>query len=152
MQRDEFSAYVQARWPALVRTAVLLTGAGGLTLTRHALNGLLTGDSLSNVAGNWSPNAIPGARDTAIIASSGTYTVTLDSGVFVGGLTLGGIAGVQTLAMNNQLLQLGGPFTVNAHGSYTLANGTLAGVSNAILSGTFHWAAGGFHCDQAEQS
>ncbi|HMZ17008.1 MAG TPA: RHS repeat-associated core domain-containing protein [Blastocatellia bacterium] len=34
----------------------LLTGAGGLTLTRHALNGLLTGDSLSNVAGNWSYN------------------------------------------------------------------------------------------------
>ncbi len=95
-----------------------------------------------NVPVNWSPNTVPGAGDTANITRTGTYTVILNGGVTIDGLTLGGAAGVQTLAMNNQLLQLRGPFVVNPHGAYALDNGALAGVSNAVLTGTFHWAAG----------
>ncbi|WP_344083102.1 sigma factor [Nostocoides veronense] len=46
MQRDEFSAYVQARWPAPVRTAVLLTG------DRHAAEDLVQ-ESLIKAAQHW---------------------------------------------------------------------------------------------------
>ena len=48
-------------------------------------------------AANWNPNQVPGASDTALITSSGTYTVTLDSDVTLASLTLGGTSGTQTL-------------------------------------------------------
>jgi hypothetical protein len=44
-------------------------------------------------AANWNPNQVPGASDTALITSSGTYTVTLDSDVTLASLTLGGTSG-----------------------------------------------------------
>ena len=57
MQRDEFSAYVQARWPALVRTAVLLTG------DRHAAEDLVQ-ESLIKAAQHW--HRLDGAPDAYI--------------------------------------------------------------------------------------
>src|SRR5438552_17541197 len=48
-----------------------------------------------NNAANWSPNAIPGSSDTALITNNGNYTVTLDVSPTVNSLTLGGASGTQ---------------------------------------------------------
>jgi hypothetical protein len=102
----------------------------------------VTGGNWS-VAANWDPNSVPGASDSALITAAGTYTVTLDISPTVGGITLGGASGTQTLAMNGQTLSLNGGFTVNANGSYTLNSGKLVGNTNAILTGIFYWTGSG---------
>ncbi len=50
--------------------------------------------------GNWDAGRVPGAGDRAIIELEGTYIVNLDANVTIGGLTLGGQSGTQTLAMD----------------------------------------------------
>ena len=56
----------------------------------------------TNIAGgnwsstnNWSPNQVPSTNDTAWITNNGTYAVTLDANVTLGGLALGGDSGTQ---------------------------------------------------------
>jgi hypothetical protein len=44
---------------------------------------------------NWSPNQVPSTNDTAWITNNGTYAVTLDANVTLGGLALGGDSGTQ---------------------------------------------------------
>jgi hypothetical protein len=95
-----------------------------------------------NTAANWNPNQVPGATDTAIITNAGV-TVTLDISPTVGGIILGtNGAGTVTLSLNSQTLTLNGPLAVNPSGSFTVDSGTLAGNSNAVLSGTIGWIAG----------
>src|ERR1017187_1834534 len=57
-----------------------------------------------NVAQNWSPNAVPGAGDTALVNSPGTYVVNVTAAASVASLTVGGAAGVQTLQLNGNIL------------------------------------------------
>jgi hypothetical protein len=50
---------------------------------------------------NWDPNLVPsGLADTAVITNSGTYTVTLGSGLAIASIILGAAdsAGIQTLS------------------------------------------------------
>ncbi len=47
---------------------------------------------------NWDAGRVPGSGDHAIIELEGTYTVNLDADATIGGLTLGGQSGTQTLA------------------------------------------------------
>jgi len=56
---------------------------------------------------NWQPNTVPSdPSDIAVITNAGTYTVTLDSGLTVSGITLGstGGSGTQTLAWSGGTL------------------------------------------------
>src|ERR1041384_1707726 len=94
-------------------------------------------------AANWSPNLIPGPSDTAIITNTGSYSVTLDTTRTVGGFVLGATSGssTQALSLNNQVLALNGPATVNSRGSFIIDSGIFSGGSTSSLSGPITWAA-----------
>ena len=49
------------------------------------------------VIANWSPHRVPGAKDVAVIAAPGTYTVRLDYDAVCSMLVLGGAPGTQSL-------------------------------------------------------
>src|SRR6266446_5434827 len=68
------------------------------------------------VAGNWSPNQVPGAGDNVFITNSGTYTVTMNVGASIGSLILGGASGTQTLLLSGFPLNLAMPSMVNSKG------------------------------------
>jgi hypothetical protein len=95
-----------------------------------------------NVAANWSPNQVPGVADTALIETSGTYTVTLNANAQIGGFTLGGTSGVQYLTVNSCTLSFTNGGTVAANGVFTLNASTLTGL--VTDSGAFNWTNGGY--------
>jgi hypothetical protein len=82
------------------------------------------------IAGNWSPNQVPGVADTALIAANGTYTVTLNANAQVASLTLGGSSGIQNLTASGSTLALTNSGTVGAHGVLVLLDSTLSGALN----------------------
>ena len=93
-------------------------------------------------ATNWNPNQVPGAADTALITTPGTYTVTVNAAVSVGVLTLGGASGAQTLALSSGTFTLGSASTGNAQGILKMTAGTLTGAGALILAGPFNWSGG----------
>jgi hypothetical protein len=122
--------------------AIVLLFTPGLSVSAAPIVWANTAGGNWSAATNWVPNIVPGPSDTALITTPGVYTVTLDVSPTIGGLTLGGASGTQTLSMNGQSLSLNGPFTVNANGAYKLDSGALVGNTNAVLTGAFAWAAG----------
>ena len=103
-----------------------------------------TNASSSNwsTAANWSPNQVPGSSDTAWITNNGTYTVTLNSGVTLAGLQLGGDSGTQTLNHTANTLTLNGPGGGTTNAVYNLAGGTLTGPGSLTLAGPMNWTGG----------
>ena len=95
-----------------------------------------------SVAANWSPNQVPGSNDTAWITNGGTYAVTLDANVTLGGLALGGDSGTQTFSHATYPLSLNGPGSSSSHGVYTLTSGILNGSGALTLNGPFNWSGG----------
>jgi hypothetical protein len=77
-----------------------------------------------NVADNWSPNQVPGAADTALINTPGTYVVNVNASADVASLTVGGAAGAQTLQVNNTTLTA---TKAAINGTLTVTNSTLYG-------------------------
>ncbi len=84
-------------------------------------------------ASNWSSGFVPGTTDMAIIDLPGTYTVT-SSSRSLGGLTLGGLSGTQTFALNGNLA-LNGPAVVNPNGFFNFGDGTLSGGGTVAVAG-----------------
>jgi hypothetical protein len=126
------------RWPALLLLFVAFSQARAADIVWTNAAG---GDW--NVAANWSPNSVPGASDTAVITSDGSYTVTLNGPATVSSLALGGTSGTQTLACTlGQTLTLNGASTVNANGIFKLSNGTLTGAGDLTVNGAFEWSGG----------
>src|SRR5579871_2262830 len=67
-----------------------------------------TAGGLWTTAANWSPSGgPPTALDTALITTSGTYTVTNSGTAVASVLTLGGTTGTQTLLLSSGTLALG---------------------------------------------
>ena len=95
-----------------------------------------------SAAANWSPNQAPSTNDTAWITNNGTYTVTLDAGVTLNGLVLGGDSGTQTLSHATYTLSLNGPGRSSSHGVYTFTSGILTGSGALTLNGPFNWSGG----------
>ena len=99
-----------------------------------------------NVAGNWSPAQMPTAADNAWITNSGTYTVTVPAGTTAtnGSLTVGGVSGTQTLAIDRATLTVGGASVINANGhlDFLVAQSTVNGAGNLTVNGTLNWANG----------
>jgi len=91
---------------------------------------------------NWNPSTVPGPADTATIALSGTYTVTLTSAAQVASLNLGGSSGVQTLANAGATLTLNGASTISTHGTYSQTAGTLTVGEPLSVSGVLNWSGG----------
>ncbi len=80
---------------------------------------------------NWSPAAVPGAGDTALITNAGTYTVVITNGaIVVGNLQLGGGggSGTQTLIQGSSTaLTITNSGTVGANGLLLVTNRGLSG-------------------------
>ena len=97
-------------------------------------------------ATNWSPGRVPGAADTAVITTSGNYTVTMDTNASVSGFILGAADGAtQKFLVNGQTLSLGAQGTINAGGQFNMSSGTLIGgafVGDAVLTGTWTCSGG----------
>ncbi|HUD47110.1 MAG TPA: hypothetical protein VMR33_09785 [Candidatus Baltobacteraceae bacterium] len=83
-----------------------------------------------NVAGNWSPNQVPGAGDTATITAAGTYIVNISDTESAASLTVGGATGVQTLQVNSGgvLNESGG--TLSITGSLKVQSGGLLNMTS----------------------
>ena len=94
-----------------------------------------------SAAANWSPNVVPGAGDTALIVSNGTYTVIVDVSVTVSNLTVGAPSGLQTVSDSSQNIVITGIAAINGNGVFSLAGGNLAG--GILVTGTFNWLGGG---------
>src|SRR5881296_2030401 len=132
-------------WP------ILTLFAASLLAQSHAATIAWTnaaGGSWSTAA-NWDPNLVPGAADTAVIAVGGLggqpVSVTLDISTTIGGLILGSTGscgGGQRLQLGGRTLILDGPAVVTSCGELTVDSGTLAGTTNASMSGTIGWTAG----------
>src|SRR5579871_3826517 len=90
---------------------------------------------------NWSSHVVPGATDTADITVAGTYTVTIDTGVTIYALTLGGASGQQTLTNSGQTVAITNAL-VEANGILGLGgSGTING-GLMTNQGTFNWGGG----------
>lgn len=83
-------------------------------------------------AANWAGDVLPGAADHAVITMPGTYTVRLSVNTALGGLTLGGPSGAQTLDASGFTLSLGTDSSVvDTNG--VLAIGGMVDVRNTVL-------------------
>src|ERR1039457_5689633 len=97
-----------------------------------------------NAPANWSPNQVPGASDTALITTPGTYAVTLDTSPTVADVTLGASSGVstQSLFINGQVFTITNALVtsrgvVNLNGAgYITVNGSYT------VAGVFNWTSG----------
>ncbi len=82
-------------------------------------------------AGGWGGGVLPGAGDTAVLAGTGSYVVTLFGAQSVGNLVL---AGQGAEFYDAGALSLAGTFTLSA-GTFALAYGTLRGGTLALAGG-----------------
>jgi hypothetical protein len=97
-----------------------------------------------NVATNWSTGTVPGPGDNVSITLPGTYTVTLNANASVASLTVGGDAGLQTLAIasSSYTLTLNGPGLINGNGVLNLSAGTITGNGDLTVAGSMNWSGG----------
>ncbi|MEJ0091452.1 MAG: hypothetical protein WDM80_17115, partial [Limisphaerales bacterium] len=89
------------------------------------------------IAANWSPNAVPGSVDVAIITNTGTYKVTLATGTTLAGLQLGSTNGADTntLDTSGQTLTLNGGSIINSSGLLKLSSNLGASGANVTNNG-----------------
>ncbi len=87
-----------------------------------------------NTPGNWDMG-VPGPTDDAVIALSGTYTVTIDVNPSVASLALGGASGTQTLSATSRTLTLDAASTVGAHGFMNFTSSTVNGSGPLVNNG-----------------
>ncbi len=111
---------------------------GSLASRAASITWTNTGGGNWNVPANWSPNQVPGAADTALVTTPGTYAVTLNVSVTLSNLSLGGAAsGVQTLQANTFNLTATNAL-INSGGILSLTNSKLTGAigvtDGAVLS------------------
>lgn len=96
---------------------------------------------------NWDPNQVPtGLTDTAVITNSGTYTVTLGSGLAIANITLGaaGGTGIQTLSWSGGTLS-DCSLTIAAKGVLNLNGSTDKALRRCKVNnaGTITWSGTG---------
>ena len=108
-----------------------------------------------STAANWSPNAVPGPTDRALIVQNGTYSVTVTASTTVNALRLGtnndvGTSGEQTLLILSpgilpSILSVNGSALVDTRGVLSLgpsSNAVVNFLGDATVAGTFNWAGG----------
>jgi hypothetical protein len=97
-----------------------------------------------NVATNWNTGTVPGPGDNVSITLPGVFTVTLNANASVASLTVGGDAGIQTLAIASSIytLTLNGPGSINANGVLNLSGGTITGNGDLTVAGNMNWSGG----------
>src|SRR5262249_42891050 len=110
--------------------ALLVALLGGFALTladpAHAActkEWAAAADGFWSVGGNWSPPGAPTNADDVCITLDGTYTGPPDTNGVTHTLTLGGMAGTQTLAIpgGNRELDIGADSSIGSQGVLTMA-------------------------------
>jgi hypothetical protein len=101
-----------------------------------------TAGGVWGTSSNWFPNLVPGSSDDAIITNAGTFTVTLNTSLTVGSLTLGGSSGQQRLATAAYTLTLNSNSVVNGSGVLALDGGALNGSGALTVIGLLNWTGG----------
>ena len=118
----------------------------GATIDWGGTLNLWTGGTGSwSTPGNWSKGTVPVAGETVQITNAGTYQVTLDVVPEFASLTVGGVSGLQTLAIPAQetlLVNTGQVMTVGTNGVLSLAGGMIRGSATITVNGAFNWSAG----------
>lgn len=94
-----------------------------------------------NEAANWDTHTVPTGADNVFITLDGTYTVRLDANTEIGGLSLGGAAGRQTLDLNSFTLTVATPYVTNPNGFVPPANGKISAPGRTI-AGEESWTGG----------
>ena len=95
-----------------------------------------------SVPANWSPNQVPGANDTALINTPGSYSVSVSDNESVSNLILGAASGTLTLNI------VSGTFTVHGTGSdsaksvLVISGGVVSGAGSILVGGPLNWSAG----------
>src|SRR6188768_2408926 len=89
-----------------------------------------------NVAANWNPNIVPGAGDTALIVSNGTYNVTVGANIAVGSINIGAASGVQTINAASKIITVNNSVVVNPGRKVQFSQGTLSGGGVFMNEGT----------------
>lgn len=97
----------------------------GATLTWTNLSG---GDW--STAGNWNPNVVPGAGDTANLSAAGSYIVTVsEGGLSVDTVNVGPSSGSQVLLIQSgAAIAINSTLTVNGSASCAIGSGGVLGV------------------------
>jgi hypothetical protein len=136
MKRNPSSFSEHLLFLAVLCLALRVCASRGATISWTNTSGGVWGNPA-----NWSPNTVPGLSDTALITSSGNYTVTVDTDVSVANLTLGGASGSQTLTNYFQTVTFANSSSVTVNGILSQGGGTLNGGPLAI-QGTMNWYGG----------
>jgi len=120
--------------------------AQGQQPTNYAWTGAVSADWFNPA--NWSPNGVPGGRDSVFIGNGGTAVVGHSTGVTNVTLSSGTIGGSGTLTVSNLFTWLGGAISntlaipanatlvINPYTGVILTNGTL------VNQGTVQWIHG----------
>ncbi len=137
----------QAMQSTLKNWQTLITAMTLSLATARATDLVWIGDTGDwDLAANWSPAQIPTSADNVWITNNGIYTVTILAGSSgaVANLTLGGVSGVQTLAVDRATLTLNGAGVINPNGVVGLlvSQSVITGPGNLTVDGTINWANG----------
>lgn len=95
-----------------------------------------------NVAAHWEPNRVPASGDEVVITNNGTYTVTLNANASPARVTLGGVSGIQTLAIPGATLTLQTEGWVIGNGVLALSSGSLTGSGVLTVTNVMDWTGG----------
>ena len=96
-----------------------------------------------NVAANWSPNRVPGALDTALITTPGSYGVSVTDNESVSNLVLRGAAsGTLTVKIQSGTFTVNGTGSDNAQSALVISGGTVNGPGSIVVGGPLTWSAG----------
>jgi hypothetical protein len=125
--------------------SILLAGITLLALGNPAHGVTITWTNTSggywSTNSNWSPNQVPTNTDNVLITKPGTYTVTFDLSSYIrtniANLTLGaggGAAGVQTLVMPSDALNVGSLWLVTDGGVVMANDSSFAAMSAMIIA------------------
>ncbi len=122
---------------------VLLFILSGLRVWSAQLVWTNTAGGLWSNATNWSPNAVPGAPDSAVVTNAGTYTITSSAAVTVSDLILGATnkVGSPTLLISAGTLTVTNT-TVASNGVIYLNAGTVVSAGQTVIVGAFNQASG----------
>ncbi len=90
-----------------------------------------------HTASNWTPNAVPGSGDRAVIALDGDYTVMVDQHTTISVLVVGGNSGTQKLRNPNRTLTIINQGSLGPTSLYEQAGGELTGTAPVVFDGGF---------------
>ena len=98
-----------------------------------------------NVAANWSPNRVPGAADTALITTPGSYGVSVTDNESVSNLVLGAASGTLTVKIQSGTFTVNGTGSDNAQSALVISGGTVNGPGSIVVGGPLTWSAGAIY-------